>query len=182
MLRFFLICFSLIFTSISNANIKEKIIKNFENIDNLQFNFEQNINGKTENGSCKLKYPKKIFCKYNVANGKILVSDGKSLVIKTRASYYQYPLRKTPLNLILDKEFLISKLNHLEESNVQGSYINYLIKEKDNNINIFFDNKTFDLIGWQNKDIYQNYNITFISSIEKNINLPKNIFKIPSQN
>ena len=30
---------------------------------------------------------------------KILVSDGKSLVIKTLTSFYLYPLEKTPLNL-----------------------------------------------------------------------------------
>mgnify|MGYP001248266532 CR=1 FL=1 len=34
---------------------------------------------------------------------KILVSNGKSLVIKTKVSYYRYPLSKTPLYLILDK-------------------------------------------------------------------------------
>ena len=48
--------------------------------------------------------------------------------------------------------------------------------------NIFFDNKTFDLIGWQTKDIYQNLNITFLSSIKKNIYLAKNLFKLPLQN
>ena len=46
----------------------------------------------------------------------------------------------------------------------------------------FFDKKTFDLIGWQNTDIYQNFNITFLSSIRKNRVISKNIFKIPTQN
>ena len=36
-----------------------------------------------------------------------------------------------------------------------------------NEINVFFDNKTFNLIGWQTKDIYQNLNITYLSSIKK---------------
>ena len=48
-------------------------------------------------------------------NNKILVSNGKSLVIKTKVSYYRYPLDKTPLNLILDKKFLINKIYNLEE-------------------------------------------------------------------
>ena len=42
--------------------------------------------------------------------------------------------------------------------------------------------KLKDLVGWQNTDIYQNFNITFISSIRKNRVLKKNLFKIPSQN
>ena len=61
--------------------------------------FEQNINGKIENGNCTIEYPKKIFCEYARSNNKILVSNGKSLVIKTRTSYYRYPLEKTALNL-----------------------------------------------------------------------------------
>ena len=47
----------------ATASVKEKIIKNLENTKNLTFNFEQNINGKTENGNCALSYPQKIFCK-----------------------------------------------------------------------------------------------------------------------
>jgi len=46
----------------------------------------------------------------------------------------------------------------------------------------FFDGKTFDLIGWENKDIYQNYNTTFISSIIKNKKLESNLFEVPSPN
>ena len=182
MLKFFSIFFFLIFFSNSNAEIKNKIIQNLKNINNLDFQFEQNINGKIENGNCTIKYPKKIFCEYARSSNKILVSNGKSLVIKSRTSYYRYPLEKTPLNLILDKNFLINKINTLEARIIDGSIINFTILEKNNEINIFFDNKTYDLIGWQNKDIYQNFNITYLSSIRKNIVLSKNLFKIPLQN
>jgi len=182
MLRYFLIFFVFILTSYSNAEIKNKIIKNLQNTNNLDFSFEQNINGKIENGNCIIEYPKKIFCKYARSNKKILVSNGKSLVIKTITSYYRYPLDKTPLNLILDKNYLIKKINTLDERIVDNNLVNYTIQEQDNEINIFFDNKTFDLIGWQNTDIYQNFNITFLSSIRKNSVLAKNLFLLPSQN
>ena len=182
MLRYFLILFLLIFSTNSKAEFKNKIIKNLKIINNLDFKFEQNINGKIEIGNCTIKYPKKIFCEYARSNNKILVSNGKSLVVKTRTSYYRYPLEKTPLNLILDKEFLIKKISDLDERIVDKKLINYTILEKDNKINIFFDSKTYDLVGWQNTDIYQNFNITFISSIRKNRVLSKNMFKIPNQN
>ena len=182
MLRFFSIFFLLILVPNSNAEIKNKIIQNLKATDNLDFKFEQNINGKIENGNCTIQYPKKIFCEYARSNNKILVSNGKSLVIKTRTSYYRYPLEKTPLNLILDKEYIIKKIYELEERIVDDNLINYTIQEKDNEINIFFDSKTFDLIGWQNTDIYQNFNITFLSSIRKNRVLSKNLFEIPPQN
>ena len=182
MFKYYLIFFLFIVTSISNAEIKDKIIQNLNETKNLDFSFEQNINGKIENGNCTIEYPKKIFCEYAKSNNKILVSNGKSLVIKTKTSYYRYPLEKTALNLILDKNFLINKIYDLEERVVDNNLINFTIINENNEINIFFDNKTFDLIGWQNTDIYQNFNITFLSLIKKNRLLPKNLFKIPTQN
>ncbi len=182
MLRFFIIFFLLILTSYSNAEIKDGIIQNLKNTNNLDFKFEQNINGKIENGNCTIEYPKKIFCEYARSNNKVLVSNGKSLVIKTRTSYYRYPLEKTPLNLILDKNFLINKILNIQERIIDKKLVNFTILEKDNEINIFFDKETYELIGWQNTDIYQNFNITYLSSITKNRVLSKNLFKIPSQN
>ena len=182
MLKYFFIFFFIISLTSSNANNKRNIIENLNKTESLSFNFEQNINGKIESGNCTIQYPKKIFCKYSNGNNKILVSDGKSLVIKSRSSYYRYPLNKTLLNLILDKNFLINKIYDLEERIIDGSYINYTIIENDNKINIFFDNQTFNLIGWQTKDMYQNLNVTFLSSIRKNEIIVKNLFKLPSQN
>ena len=166
----------------ASANVKEKIIQNLETTNNLTFNFEQNINGKTENGHCALSYPQKIFCKYNLKNKKILVSNGRSLVIKTNTSYYIYSIEKTPLNLILDKEFLINKIKVLEERYVGNNFINFKFSENDIEINVFFDKKTHNLIGWQTKDIYQNLSITYLFSITKNRSIKNNLFKLPKQN
>ena len=182
MLKFFSTIFLFIFISCSNAEIKNKIIQKLKDTNNLDFAFEQNINGNVEKGNCTIEYPKKIFCQYIKSNNKILVSNGKSLVIKTRTSYYRYPLEKTALNLILDKKFLIKKIYDLKERIVDNNLVNFTIIERDKEINIFFDKQTYDLVGWQNTDIYQNFNITFLSSIRKNRVLSKNLFKIPIQN
>ena len=169
-------------TSKTSANIKENIILNLKNIENINFNFEQNINGKIENGNCTIQYPKKIFCKYKLGNQKVLVSDGKSLIIKTTASYYKYSLEKTPLNYLLDKEFLIKKINESNARIVQKKLINFKFTENENEINIFFDIKNFNLLGWQTLDIYQNLSITYLSSISVNKNLKRNLFNLPDRN
>ena len=182
MKRFYLIIFILFFLTNLNASTKNELITNLKNINNLTFNFEQNVNGKIENGNCILEYPKKIFCKYNLKNEKILVSNGKSLVIKTLTSYYLYPLKRTPLDLILNKEFLINKINNLNERIVEDKFINYKFIENENEINIYFDKKNYNLIGWQTTDVYQNLSITYLSNIIKNKNLKKNIFNLPKQN
>ena len=178
-LIFLFLLFSIVEAS---ANVKEKIIQNLETTNNLTFNFEQNINGKTENGHCALSYPKKIFCKYNLKNKKILVSNGKSIVIKTNSSYYLYPLKRTPLNLILNKKFLINKIENLNERILDNKFVNFKFFEEDFEVNIFFDYKTLNLIGWQTKDIYQNLSITFLDSVKKNQKLNNNLFILPQQN
>ena len=78
--------------------------------------------------------------------------------------------------------FQQNKIYDLKERVVDSSLVNFTIIERDNEINIFFDKRTYDLVGWQNTDIYQNFNITFLSSIRKNRVLSKNLFKIPIQN
>ena len=147
----------------------------------MSFKFEQNINGKIENGSCTIHYPKKIRCDYEKKN-KVLVSNGKSLVIKTISSYYRYPLKKTPLNLILDKNFLIGKIQDLNERIIDQKYINYTILENENKIDIFFDLESLNLIGWQTIDIYQNSAITMLYSVLINQKIDKKLFELPDQN
>ena len=90
------------------ASYKENIIKKLYIIDNISFNFIQTINGKDEKGECTIQYPKKIFCKYEKRNNKVLVSNGRSLVIKNNKQYYRYSIKSTPLEFILDKNFLIN--------------------------------------------------------------------------
>lgn len=178
----FQIIFFIAFSTIALASTKKNIIQNLKGIENVTFDFEQNINGKLENGQCIIQYPKKINCKYNLKNQKVLVSNGKSLVIKTKNSFYIYSLERTPLNFILDKQYLLKKIKKLKEREIDNKYINFFFTENDHEINLFFDKKTFNLIGWQTLDIYQNLSITYISSIIKNKQIKENLFILPSQN
>jgi outer membrane lipoprotein-sorting protein len=182
MKNLYIFVFIFLFTTNSTATIKENIIQNLKNIYNISFNFEQNINGKIENGKCVILYPKKINCIYDSTNKKILVSNGKSLVIKTKNSYYRYSLKKTSLNLILNKEFLLKKIRATNGREIDNKFINYKFQEEENEINIFFDKKNFNLIGWQTLDIYQNLSITYLNSIIKNQKLNKKLFILPEQN
>jgi len=184
MFKILVIFFILNFYIPTYSSTKEKIISQMQSTNNLSFNFIQSIDNKNESGKCIIKYPKKIKCEYNNSNKKIIVSNGKSLVIKNRNSgtYYLYPLQKTPLEFLLDKEYLISKMNILEPREIDNKYLNFNISEKYNEINIFFDKKNFSLIGWQTEDIYQNLVITFISSVKINQKINDKIFILPTNN
>ena len=181
MFRVLIIFFILSFYSPVFSSSKQKIISQMSLTDNLSYNFIQTINNKNEIGKCIIKYPKKIWCKYDNSNKKIIVSNGKSLVIKNRnsGSYYIYPLSKTPLMFLLDKEYLISKMNILEPREIDNKYLNFKVFENNNIINLFFDKKTLSLVGWQTEDIYQNLVVTFISSIKINQKINNRIFILP---
>ena len=183
MFRILIFFFILIFNNFALSSEKEKIISKLDQTNNLSFDFKQTINGKNEDGNCIIKYPKKIYCEYNNINKKIIVSNGKSLVIKNRNSgtFYLYPLKKTPLNFLLDKNYLIKKINFIKSRNIDNKYLNFELLENNNKINIFFDKETFNLIGWQTEDIYQNLVITFISSIKINKKINDNIFVLPER-
>jgi outer membrane lipoprotein-sorting protein len=184
MLKFLIILVVLNFYSTSFSSTKEKIISKIKITNNFSFDFTQTIDGEKEMGNCVIKYSKKIFCEYNNINKKIVVSDGKSLVIKNRNSgnYYIYSLKRTPLELLLNKDYLISKINILEPRDIDNKYLNFRIFEENSKINIFFDKKSFNLAGWQTEDIYQNLVITFISSVKINQEINDDIFILPKNN
>ena len=168
-------------TNIVKASTKDEIIINFKKIKNISFDFKQTVDGKMEEGTCTIQYPKKIYCNYNNFKKKIIVSNGKSLVIKNQTTNqsFIYPLKKTPLYLLLDKDFLLSVIINSEEKLVNNKYYNFSLKNKDHKINIFFDKNSNDLVGWQTEDLYQNLAVTYIYNIKKNNKIDKKIFRLP---
>ena len=184
MKKYIIILFFIFINNKSFAEIKENIIQKLKVVKNISFNFEQNINGKIENGNCIIQYPKKIFCEYNNVKKKILVSNGKSLVIKNKANnqFYIYPLDKTPLIFILDKESIIKKIQETSINIAQDKFYVVSFEENKNNINIFFDKDSLNLLGWQTEDLYQNLAITYIFNLKKNKKVDEKKFIIPTIN
>ncbi len=181
MIKIIFFFFVLINLNVVNASPNIEIANNFKKINSLKFNFVQKIdNNNSEKGECIILYPKKIFCSYDDIYNKILVSNGKSLIINSDKikNYFRYPLNKTPLNLILDKKFIISKIYELKEDLNYPFFYVFNVNYENVSIKVFFDKKNLDLIGWETKDIYQNIIQTFISDVQKNIKVDNKIFII----
>ena len=162
---------------------KEKIINNFNKINSISFKFQQKIDDKIEVGKCYIKYPKLIYCLYDNKDKKVMVSNGRSLVIKNNRynKIYIYPLKTTPLQYILDKEFILNKIKNLEPK-INNNTIEFSIYTKKKLISIFFNNKTYDFAGWKTIDIYQKEVIFQINNLEKNIDIEDKQFKLPTLN
>jgi len=176
-----LILFILLSANLS-ANEKDQIVAKLNNLNSLEFTFDQIINDKTEKGSCLLEFPGKLKCDYFDDKKKELIINKKRLAI-TQKRYnktYYYPISKSPFLNILYKDKLLEivKSGKLELSN----QIIKLVYLDDKEITVFFHKKTLDLKGWKIIDQYNN-NINFsLNIIAKNEVFEKGTFKIPEIN
>ena len=178
----FLISFFLLITSSLLADEKDQIISQLNNLNSLEFTFDQIINEKTERGSCILEFPGKLKCNYFDDKEKELVINNKRLAI-TQKRYnktYHYPISKSPFLSILYKDKLL-EIVQSGELELTDQVIK-LIYFGDNEITIFFDRKNLNLKGWEIKDQYNN-NINFsLNIVAKNDIFKKGTFKVPEIN
>ena len=180
--KFFL---ALLFISLSfnlSANEKDQIVTRLNNLNSIEFTFNQVINEKLETGSCLLEFPGKLKCEYFDNKQKELVINNRRLAI-TQKKYnktYYYPISKSPFLNILYKDKLLEivKFGELEltEQDLKLIYLG------ENKIIVFFDRRTLDLKGWEIIDQYNN-NINFsLNIVSKNDAYKKSTFKIPNIN
>ena len=162
------------------ASSKELIKNKLQETNNISFKFIQKIGKKTEKGDCIISYPKKILCKYDDIYNKVLVSNGRSLVINSQkiTNYLRYQLKDTPLNLILNKKFLLDKLDQVETIKENDETFSFEIVHNNNLLNIFFDKISYEIKGWTTTDIYLNKVETKLSNIETNIMINERIFRV----
>ena len=162
------------------ASSKQLIKNKLEETENISFKFIQKVGGKTEQGECIISYPKKIFCKYDDIYNKVLVSNGQSLVINSKKikNYLRYQLKDTPLDLILDKKFLLGKLDQVDTIKESDDTFSFKIVHNNNLLNIFFDKISYGIKGWTTTDIYLNKVETRLSYIETNIMIDDRLFRI----
>ena len=73
-------------------------------------------------------------------------------------------------------------MNSSSLNETESNYFFFQIIENNNNINIFFSKKNFELVGWQVEDIYQNLAVTYIFDTVINAKVDENLFKLPKQN
>ena len=169
--------------NISQANFQEQLINKYKEINTLSFDFTQKIGDKIEIGNCYIKYPLLMKCEYPKKK-KLIIANGKTLaIVKNRyKKIYQYPLKKTALFYILNKENILDIIHNYEPSNMDNDVIEYELTDSNSNkINIFFDKNSLLLSGWKTIDAYSNEVNFLIENIKTNIFVENKIFKIPKE-
>ncbi len=172
------------FINVSYADIQTKIINKITSIKTLSFNFEQQIGEKKENGKCTIKYPLLMNCDYYNYKQKTIISNGKTVAIikKKYKKIYLYPIKTTLLFTVLKKEKIFNLVRNIEPTKEDENLVVFnAVGKKNNNLKILFDEKTFNLKGWQTVDVYSN-NVSFvISDLIINQKIDDKIFKIPRE-
>ena len=178
---FFIISVFILFSFNLYADERKKITDKLNELNSLEFTFNQFINEKKEKGSCLLKFPGKLKCNYFDDKQKELLINNKKLTI-TQKRYnktYHYPISKSPFLNILYKDKLLEMVN-----SGKIEFTDQLIKliYIDDELTVFFDRKTLDLKGWEVTDQYNN-NIRFtLNIVSKNDVYKKDVFKIQEIN
>ena len=178
-----LILFNLFFNNSVRADFQENLIKKYITINTLLFNFTQKVGDKTEIGQCYIKYPLLMRCEYPKKK-KIIIADGRKFAIikKRYKKIYIYPLRKTPLFFILNKENILNIIQNYTPELINSNIVEYkLADDNSNKVSIFFNKNSLNLAGWITTDAYSNEVNFLISDIKKNILIKNEIFKIPHQ-
>ena len=177
------IFFYLFFINYSQANFQEKLINKYKTINTLYFDFTQKIGEKVEFGNCYIKYPLLMKCEYPKKKKSIIANGKKFVIIKKRyKKIYYYPLKKTPLFFLLNKENILNLIKNYEPSNIDSNIVEYeLIENNSNILKIFFDKSSLEIVGWKTIDAYSNEVNFLIRNVKTNISIENEIFKIPRE-
>jgi len=118
------------------------------------------------------------------AKKKTLISNGKTIAIikKKYKKIYYYPLKSTPLFIILDKGKVLNLIQNSKPSKIDSDVVEFeFIDKKLNKLKIIFDKNTFDFNGWETKDAYSNNVVFEINDIKSNNQIVDSFFKIPKE-
>jgi len=168
----------------SFANLQKNIINKLILTETMSFDFQQKVEEKEEEGICFIKYPLLMKCKYKSAKGKVLISNGKSIAIikKKYKKIYYYPIKSTPLFIILDKDKVLNLIKNTQPSKIGSNTIEFeFVDKKLNKLIILFNRKTLEFKGWKTVDSYSN-NVSFIiSNTKTNSQIVDSFFIIPKE-
>ena len=179
MIFFFYFCF----INSSQATFQEQLINKYKEINTLSFDFTQKIGEKVEFGNCYIKYPLLMKCEYPKKKKSIIVDGKKFAIVKRRyKKIYYYPLKKTPLFYLLNKENILNLIENYEPTTIDSNIVEYeLIENNSNKLKVFFDKISLEFLGWKTIDAYSNEVSFLIRNIETNILIKNEIFKIPKE-
>ncbi len=176
------------FTTTSFADAKkdaiEAISNHFKTVPTMTGEFVQfGPNGEQTGGKFLIKRPGKIRFNYEEPSPITVVSNGKTLAVKNKKlkTTNYYPLRKTPLSLLLSNKI---KINDKSIRSVEAGkdVTTVVMGDKkifgDSEITLLFDPQNQDLRQWTIKDAQGKETSVMIFNVKKNVKISNTKFAV----
>lgn len=143
--------------------------------------------GQQNGGKFYLSRPGKIRFTYEEPSSIEVISNGKSVAVlnKKLKTFQSYPLKATPLKLLLDNKININN-NSIQSVKVEEDVTTIIMGDKhlfgNSIITLLFDPKTFDLKQWTIKDAQGKETSVLIFDVQKNVKLSSRLFEFSKVN
>ncbi|MEM9331739.1 MAG: outer-membrane lipoprotein carrier protein LolA [Pseudomonadota bacterium] len=140
-------------------------------------------NGEQTGGTFYIHRPGKIRFNYEDPSPIMVVSNGKTLAVNNKKlkTWSYYPLRKTPLSLLLSDKIRIDDKS-IRKIDAQDDITTVVMGDKnifgDSEITLLFDPITQDLRQWTIKDDQGKETSVMIFNVEKNVDISDKLFRI----
>jgi outer membrane lipoprotein-sorting protein len=175
----------------SHPSLAEKISLNkisdyINGLTTLQADFEQiNSDGSIDTGKLYIRRPGKMRLEYTAPNNALVIAGAGSVAIfddKSKNGPTLFPLKKTPLNLLLKKNVDLSKNEMITEHTANNE--NTFIVAKDpkrksqGSIKMVFSNSPVSLQGWTITNQSNQKTKIILDKLDKKTKIPLYLFNI----
>ncbi len=166
-----------------DETVKE-IAEHFVNVPTMAGEFIQfGPRGNQTGGKFFIQRPGKIRFVYQDPTPIKIISNGKTVAVNNRKlkTWNFYPLRKTPLSLVLGDKMAIDPQSVREVRRDEDLTTIVMGDEKifgNSIITMMFDPRSFDLRQWVIRDAQGKETTVMIFNVEKNVEIPAAYFKI----
>ena len=176
------------FIATSFADDKQEAIKaisnHFKTVPTMTGEFVQfGPNGEQTGGKFLIKRPGKIRFNYEDPSPITVVSNGRTLAVsnkKLKTTNY-YPLRKTPLSLLLSNKIKIND-KAIRSVDTSNDITTVVMGDKkifgDSEITLLFDPQSQDLRQWTIKDAQGKETSVMIFNVQKNVKISNTKFAV----
>lgn len=139
--------------------------------------------GEQSGGTFHIKRPGKVRFDYEDPSPVEVVSNGMAVMVVNNKlnTFDSYPLKNTPLKLLLDDRLDIADESIIDIREEEGTTTIVLGDRQifgNSVITLLFDSETFDLRQWTIKDAQGKETSVLVFNVEKNVRIPERMFRI----
>jgi outer membrane lipoprotein-sorting protein len=149
---------------------------------------QTNADGTTSQGTLYIKRPGRARFEYEPPNKALVLASAGSVAIfddKSNQAPEQYPLRRTPLNLILARNVDLSRANMVIGHREDGDTTRLLAQDPKNpeygTIELIFTSDPVALVAWMITDDLGNQTIVELQGLQSGVRLRETLFDIGAE-